>query len=302
MRTKVLECNHASCGVSFPWKIDGKSHITWSLADMLKAFKIYDFDKLLTDLRKLQDDLDECIGVATPYDKVHPYWERYAKKAQEILDQVAKVSDTLGLKPSYERAIRLSIMAGETDIALVDLYYRTRDMREVLEDEIRSKLFLYLPPLSELYFNRSELFGEEVERAFLLSKHDLKEAGNCFALELYTACVFHLMRVLERGLRALAEYVGAPSGHECWGDILKGIEKKIAESDPVSTTREERQERKKFCAEAATQFFYFKDAWRNYVMHNWDYYEKEDAEKIMEHVGDFMRHLATRLSYPDPLE
>jgi hypothetical protein len=293
MQTKMI---HPLDKPAFPWNNGGTRYL-WTLADMLKAFRIYDFDKLLTDLRELQDKLDTILGQTAPCDKVHPYWDHYASKAQEILDQVAKVSDALGLKPSYERAIKTSVLAGEEGIPLVELHARIRDMREVLEDEIRCKLFLYLPPFGELYFNSTALFGEKVEQAFSLSRYDLKEAGNCFALELYTACVFHLMRVLERGLRALAQYVGVPCGHECWGDIIKDINAKLAEPDRSPRTPE-KEARRQFCAEAATQFFYFKDAWRNYVMHDWDYYQKEDAEKIMQHVRDFMQHLAERLSYP----
>ena len=264
---------------------------------MLKAFQISDFDKLLTDLRSLEADLDGCISQSGPYDTVRPYWTEHASKAQRLLDQAIKLTNTLGLKPAFKRAIRVSVLADEEDIKLGELHVRIRDLREVVEEELQDKLFLYLPPLNQDYFEKPELFGEDVERAFQLSKYDLKEAGNCFAVELYTACVFHLMRVLERGLRAFAGYAGVPCGHECWGDIIKDIEKKLAEPDRTPNTPE-KQERKKFCAEASTQFVYFKNAWRNYVMHDWDYYQEGDAKKIMEHVGDFMRHLATKLSYP----
>jgi len=45
-------------------------------------------------------------------------------------------------------------------------------------------------------------------------------------------------------------------------------------------------------AQAATQFFYFKNAWRNHVAHARDIYDNEQAELIFNHVGDFMRFLA----------
>jgi hypothetical protein len=294
VKTEILE-NRRLDKPSFPWNNGGALRL-WSLDDMLKAFRIYDFDKLLTDLRELQDELDDRMGETAPCDKVRPYWERYALKAQEILDEVAEIADALGLKPSYQRAIRTSVLAGEEDISLVDLHARIRDMREVLEDEIRCKLFLYLPPFSELYFGKTALFGDEVAEAFRLCKLDLEAAGNCYALELYTASVFHLMRVLEHGLRALAHYVGASSNPDNWGHIIDQIEKKIKELDKQPKSQE-RDDRIKFCAEAAIQLTYFKDAWRNHVMHGGDFYLEPKATQIMEHVRDFMRHLSTRLSF-----
>jgi hypothetical protein len=264
---------------------------------MLKAFQVRDFDELLAGLRKLEADLDNSMGYSSPYERVRPHLSEHASKAEELLDRAAKLCNSLDLKTAFKRAIYVGVLAKEEECTLGDLHARIRDLRELIEDELSGNKFLFLSPISEQYFEKAELFGEDVERAFLLSKHDLKEAGNCYALELYTACVFHLMRVLERGLRALAEDVGVPCGHECWGDIIKDIEDKLAEPDRTAKTPE-KEERKKFCAEAATQFRYFKNAWRNYVMHDWDYYQKNDAEKIMEHVRDFMRHLAARLSYP----
>jgi hypothetical protein len=40
-------------------------------------------------------------------------------------------------------------------------------------------------------------FGNEVAVAFPSATYDIREASNCFALERWPACVFHLMRTLE---------------------------------------------------------------------------------------------------------
>jgi hypothetical protein len=176
-----------------------------------------------------------------------------------------------------------------------------RDMKvlaERLEDELQARVFLAIPPLKLQYFRKAELFGELVAEKFTGATLDIEEAGNCYVLERLTACVFHLMRVVEHGLLALAKDLKITPTNENWGRILDAIEAKIAaiEKLPLKdypTKGEDLQ----FYSEAAKEFRYFKNAWRNYVMHQ-NYLILEDSEvlKVMDHVRDFMQHISKRLS------
>jgi len=49
------------------------------------------------------------------------------------------------------------------------------------------------------------LFGDDVAKKFPSASVDIEEAGKCLALDRGTATVFHLMRAMEVGLRALAK-------------------------------------------------------------------------------------------------
>jgi hypothetical protein len=55
-----------------------------------------------------------------------------------------------------------------------------------------------------------------------------------------------------------------------------------------------------FLSEAAKEFFYFKDGWRNYVAHGRAAYDEHQALGVLEHTRSFMNHLATRLSEASP--
>jgi hypothetical protein len=284
---------------TFPWN-NPQHRSAWTLEEMLKSFQISDFYTLLKSLRKLESEVELSIAeCGLPYEKVCQSWSQYTVRTDEILKQIIHLCSEQGLnlKGSLNRAVLLAVLSEEkTTLALVELHSRLRDLRENLEDELKGHVFLYLPPVAlRLYFEKVALFGEEVQSAFPHASIDVKEAGNCYALELYTASVFHLMRVLEHGLRALAQYVGVPYNRECWGRIIDDIERKLAEPDPSPRTPE-KADRHRFCAQAALEFGYFKDAWRNYTMHLWDYYHQEAAAKVMEHVKDFMKHLSVRLS------
>ena len=47
-----------------------------------------------------------------------------------------------------------------------------------------------------------------MSRHFKSAKDDIGAAGNCYAADLHTAAVFHLMRVAEKGMKALARHLG----------------------------------------------------------------------------------------------
>lgn len=57
-----------------------------------------------------------------------------------------------------------------------------------------------------------------------------------------------------------------------------------------------KNERMQFLSEAAKEFFYFKDGWRNYVAHARGTYDEHQAASVLEHTRTFMNHLSTELS------
>jgi hypothetical protein len=77
-------------------------------------------------------------------------------------------------------------------------------MKNQLKAALARKRFAFIPYPNDQYFEQDKLFGERVYEAFPQAREDVKSAGNAIAAELYTASVFHLMRVSEYGLRALA--------------------------------------------------------------------------------------------------
>jgi hypothetical protein len=67
-------------------------------------------------------------------------------------------------------------------------------------------------------------FGNAVAVAFPSAKYDIREASNCFALERWPACVFHLMRTLEIALAALADKFDVPHDKGNWHNIIESVE------------------------------------------------------------------------------
>jgi hypothetical protein len=164
------------------------------------------------------------------------------------------------------------------------------------EQELGRRFFSYVEPDQAKYFRTMDQFftdppfGKDVMVSFQTAIRDTALAGNCLACGLNDACVFHLMRVLEKGLEALAIEFSEPFASSNWQNVIERLESKIRKID--SSLGPDWKEKQTVYSEIATQFMFFKDAWRNHVMHGRTEYDWDRAKNIYEHVRVFMQHLA----------
>jgi len=156
-------------------------------------------------------------------------------------------------------------------------------------NELRKHFFFRLADNKKDFFQQHNLFGQRVNDAFPSCTAEVQNAGSCFAVEQYDACVFNLMRVLERGLGALALRFGVSIEHTNWQNVIEQIEATIRKMD--SSFGKDWKEQQKFYSQAASQFMFFKDAWRNHVMHARDVYDEGKALSVLTHVREFMEAL-----------
>jgi len=125
--------------------------------------------------------------------------------------------------------------------------------------------------------------GAELLNRFSDIAEDATEAGNCFAVARYTACVFHLMRLLERILRRLAKKIKVTFNPErdTWERILKRLNKKISGMPNQKATQLRRIQK---WQTIYTDLRAVKDAWRNPTMHPKATYSEEEARHILDTV------------------
>jgi hypothetical protein len=172
---------------------------------------------------------------------------------------------------------------------------KVNELLNIIRYQLRSRLILMLPQAKLHYYDDIlKVFSFATREAFPSAFVDMTEACKCFALGRDTACVFHLMRVLEAGLNTLSKDLCVPIGRN-WNTALDMIEKEIR-SRSTKTHGQQWKLDEPFYSEAATHFRFIKNAWRNYVAHLHEHYNEERARGILDHVGGFMRHLATRLN------
>lgn len=145
------------------------------------------------------------------------------------------------------------------------------------------------------------LFGNEVKEAFPSAAEDIRAAGNCLVASCNTAAVFHLMRVAEVGLKALARDRRVrvprkePLSLSTWEAIIRGLENaEDAIRQYPKTGAQEAQYA--FHHSAMMSFARFKSVFRNQVMHTREHFGSEDAKAIFEDVRSFMQTLALHIA------
>jgi hypothetical protein len=221
----------------------------------------------------------------------------YGSVQATMLDMVTKIRDECAAI-----SLSMSLVTAESLIRAIEQkerWDRIRDLHKELngriQDEIRENVFLFIPKTQVQFFEDS---WPEVTTAFPSSEYDIRESGKSLATNRSTACVFHAMRVLEHGLRALASQFNVSFEHKAWGEVIEKTDKAIRQISQRPNKPPEWKTDEQFYSEAALQFMHFKNAWRNYTAHLQFKYTETEAEAIYRHVRDFMGHLAKRLKEP----
>jgi hypothetical protein len=207
-----------------------------------------------------------------------------------ILPLVASSCEKLGM-----RKIRRQIERILSDVNhapnKTELKVKISVLCETIGDNLQTESFMYVSEKNFGYYQIADLFGKDVATKFPSANDDIIEAGTCLSLGRATACVMHLMKVLEAGLAALAAAVGVGAQND-WGRYITEIEK-----EPTARIRglKARSGDEQFYAEAAVNFDNLRRAYRNPTMHRDRSYSPERAEEILIAVRSFMIHLSTKL-------
>lgn len=200
--------------------------------------------------------------------------------------------------------LSLNVSKNLIDLRIVDIPQSSREfdlLYNAVITETKSKLFIYVPSFQAEYFELS--LPINVSDAFPLAAKELSAAAHSVALDLGTACVFHSMRAAEIGVRALASQLGVVFEFELklaeWKNLLDQIDSKIAKKQETLKKSLDKDEELRFLSEAASQFRYFKDAYRVRVAHSRAAYDVMEAIKIFDHTLDFFVVLSRRLREPE---
>jgi hypothetical protein len=230
--------------------------------------------------------------------------DEFQKNRREMCPWIKEEVDALPFSES------LKLQAGRMleEIRGVDSFTPVGTMRALtvideflfnVQAELKANLFLVVPVERKKWFCEGDvpLFGQIVGDAFPESTPEVAEAGRCFALARWTACVFHLMRALELALHKWATDLGVTQFSaielENWKNILDAADKKIRtlEQQPKSAAKDADL---KYYSETLAHYRTFKDAWRNHVAHSRERYDEGRALSILNHTREFMTLLAGR--------
>lgn len=174
-----------------------------------------------------------------------------------------------------------------------------------MQSELSRRLFMYIPLTKAQYWQLSGPFPRMLLRQDVkAAQWELDEAGNCYAAGRSTACIFHLMRAAEHGLRMLARKLRVKISDKGqaikiefgdWNKVITGIKNKISDVRKLPLGPK-RQAKLEVYDSAADHCEDMKEIWRNNLAHARKPYEDPEAVEAFRRVSDFMQFLGKELS------
>jgi hypothetical protein len=236
-------------------------------------------------------------------------------------------------------------------VSLGECRGRILSIRRILTDALQDRAFMYVPiryawyagsiqrphpagsgplfapsPFTSMTFGTdqgTQPFGKLVHRKFEKARYDAEQVSLCLLAGAFTAAIFHMMRVVEWGVRALGEdlsvrrikevvkpkqtsmvasqrppkqkpiYHLKPLENCTWetmqGYLRKQADKRLAKLRPGPA----KDEKQAFYSTVFQNFHGFREAWRNHVMHTRMDFREPDAIEVLSCVNRFMNMLAS---------
>jgi len=263
-----------------PWEENPNGLL--SLWDM----KTFHASILITDLIWLQI----ILGDAGKDD------ETFKSKLDHVLNGIVDTSNRIGFDNIAAQAARLKKHIGGNS-PISGIVALGGELLGSIQHEYLHKCFLYVPNADKMHLEANQFSFMAVAK-FPSASYDMFESGKCFALDRHTACVFHLMRVLEIGLKALCVKLDYIPKNDNWHEVLKELPEAIRKKFNPHIGNPNWKEEEHFYSQLAVEFRHFKNAWRNYVMHAHEKYGRDEADAIYAHVKSFIDHAASQFSEP----
>jgi hypothetical protein len=277
-----------------------RPHMLISLADMIQ-FCLHEFVIRWEDLLVLKRHY-ENIGIAAPGALVMP--EDFFPLNSLAL-QLKAHCEMLKIPKSADRLWRFENRLESGICTNSIIMAELQEIYNLINCEMNYNYFAFIPAAKISYFEKEKLFGENVFEKFPNSRDDIKAAGNCLAVDLYDAAVFHLMLVMNNGLLALARHIDIPVGkrpleYEEWNVLIRNIDTKLddiakaVQNNQIAGTIKDSD--LDFYQGLLDNLKYTKDAHRNPIAHARGDYDESKAVAVFNDVRRFMERLAMRVS------
>ena len=263
-----------------------KSGAIWSLWEMIERHAAL-FAKGFANLTEVKH-LAALYGL-NGNQPPEPGIRNLAKQASHDLRQALILADMDGLLASLDR-LDFAI-DGVAPMPLANLSQAIMHTLGGIRDDLENQFFFRLDQTDVPLYVATEPFGELVSKKLPKAIEDVAEAAKCLALQRPTASVFHLMRVMETGVKTLGRKlkVSIDVETESWYQIMEHVDGAIRKL-PAKSARE--KARKTELAAISANLGAVRIATRNEVAHPKQTYTREEAHEVYRTTRVFMQHLA----------
>lgn len=213
------------------------------------------------------------------------------------IDSMRAHLQLVGDQSAWVAANRLHarLMTPEDGITFGQLKRALEDVESRFSDRLQFiRLFVMWGDQLSLLGSGPELLGQPTADRFTSAWFDAEEAAKCLCLQRPTASVFHCMRIVEIGIRALSARLGIPDpvkpAERNWGVILRTIKEKIDTTFPANKRLPGSEGA--FLEAILATLDAIKNPWRNEVMHVEGVYTDAEARFILFNTVNFIQKLA----------
>jgi hypothetical protein len=272
----------------------------WSLAEMIN-FYLYNF---VFSQERLKTALSISANGArnAPNSEVPPAENDHMSNAVEF---VAKYCvDALAL-PEASNTIKEIYNILNNHHAQPYMWQKLHSLLETLDRQISIQLraecfFHYLREDARMIMSLPKDWAA-ITNSFPSIENEIRAGVDCFAIGHNTACIFHMMRVAEHGLRMVARERGiktikraTPIEWSTWREVFQAIEGKLkgVRGAPAGPKRETAL---KFYESALSDQHALQTHYRDPTMHFRDSYDRGQAHSAIFRVNSLMANLATKL-------
>ena len=267
-----------------------------SLLDMMN-FSYFSF---ATAVQLIAQDLASAIYATTADPPKLPPNEAIRSGIQNHFEFLARKCGELLLERADARLQRISLML-QRRYTYAELAQEFETLLQAIEDDIKLEYFFHYPRRKGLMLlmYRGEWAPTLAATAFPSIGGEIEEGIDCYALEHNAACVFHMMRVAETGMRALARerqvsFPKHPLEWAEWENIIDQIDAKARAATTGMSRGPERDAARAFYTAAVALLRAFKET-RNRIMHMRGSFDELDAQRAINQVRDFMNGLSAKI-------
>jgi len=201
----------------------------------------------------------------------------------------AKEAERIGLPLSAQQAKRVVQMWKNGDKEGVGR--GAMELHNRVLDELETVCCYVVPREKTSYLEHAWPANPRIEDSFPSAIPEFKRAGRCFAYSENTACVFHLMRIVDLGLRSVAASLSVNYDARNWAGIAGKITKSMEQKYGDKTDAWKNQEH--FYASVLADIQAISKAYRNEGIHDArKVYEEQDASYLLTVAEHLMTSLA----------
>jgi len=295
------------------WEGDALSRVCRPLVGLtLNVLQIYAhvFIEMLNTLEQW-----ECWIKANP-EKFNQLDAQGAGPFIGVYSSLADNCQVLGLSSANKQLTRMAL--DSTTCSVEQFALMLAEFRRRILEDCQDKVFFAIadPSVVREFFKAiedgpqkgllvpkhpEEIFDKSILDRFPTIGDDIDEAARCFVCMRYAACTFHLMRVVEIGVRKVALVADIQDPRPSWGSILQKVEKLVLRTAPKDAPVAI-QPHLDFLRDILPRLQAIQHAWRNKFNHVEDKIIPIDAElkeevarEVMTATRSFMRKLSEDL-------